>query len=321
MVHARAFSFTDDSANVALPGLPAGTSSRIANSLSGPHSVETALLLFQLRHIQSSWYQELFQSSRDSLQNASTYIWQMCQEMREWSESFPETLPLSFKEFFDLELLYSYVYCLAPSCRVQAVSDYGKTLIFEYSIAYMQKMFPISRDPVNTAFYTYHDALRVFFVGSQFLAVLSENQDQLLSGVLPYTPVIGGSPPPPPPLPSNTGADNIDRSINCITHIKETLKTFGYRWDDSKALQSTFEIQSESLMAFLHRRKRHIEEISRKSHSPPAGYISQPGYDQIGNTAAVEWSNVKGPLFTGVNTLSGAPRGSAHSLKQEHIPL
>jgi hypothetical protein len=317
MVHARAFSFTDDSTSVALPSMPVATSSGAAgNSLTGPHSLETALLLFQLRYTQSSWYQELFQSSRDSLPNASAYIWQMCQEMREWSESFPDTLPLSFKDFFDLELLYSYVYCLAPSCRVQTVSDYGKTLIFEYSITYMQKIFPIGRDPVNTAFYTYHDALRVFFVGSQFLAVLSENRDQLLNGILPYTPVIEGS-PPPPPLPSNTGADNIDRSINCITHIKETLKTFGYRWDDSQALQSTFEHHAEPLLAALHRRKHILEEIYRNSHTP-LGYMPQPAYDHMGNILTDEWSKMSA-MFTGVNTMPSGHGGSAHGLKYEPV--
>ena len=255
--------------------------------MNGPHSINTALLLFQLRQAQSSWYQELFQSSRDPLQNSSTYIWQMCQEMREWSESFPDSLPLAFKEFFDLELLYSYVYCLAPSCRVQAVTTYGKTLIFEYSIAYMQKIFPISRDPINTAFYTYHDALRVFFVGSQFLAVLSENQDHLLNGIVPYTPVLAGA-PPPPPLPSNAGVDNIDRSINCVTHIRETLKTFGHRWDDSKALLSSFEPLAEQLLDSLRRRKYHMEEISRNSHSPP-NVMAQPKFEPM---SAEEWSNM-----------------------------
>ena len=192
MVHARSFSFSDDSTSVAYPSASTAPGTSGTSPVAGPHSLDTALLLFQLRFAQSNWYQELFQSSRDPLQNSSTYIWQMCQEMREWSESFPETLPLAFKDFFDLELLYSYVYCLAPSCRVRDVSEYGKTLIFEYSIAYMQKIFPISRDPVNRAFYTYHDALRVYFVGSQFLAVLSASQDQLLNGIVPYVPVVPG---------------------------------------------------------------------------------------------------------------------------------
>jgi hypothetical protein len=236
----------------------------------------------------------------------------MCQEMREWSESFPDTLPLAFKDFFDLELLYSYVYCLAPSCRVPAVSDYGKTLIFEYSIAYMQKIFPISKDPINTAFYTYHDALRVYFVGSQFLAVLTETQDKILNGILPYTPMIPGS-PPPPPLPTNTGADNVDRSINCISHIKETLKTFGHRWDDSQALQSSFEGQAESILAVLHRRKHHVDDISRNSRSP--GFIPQPQpvYDHMGNLVTDDWTNM-GAMFGGTGTLPAGHGGPAHGL-------
>jgi hypothetical protein len=210
----------------------------------------------------------------------------MCQEMREWSESFPDTLPLAFKDFFDLELLYSYVYCLAPSCRVPTVSDYGKTLIFEYSIAYMQNIFPISKDPINTAFYTYHDALRVYFVGSQFLAVLTDSQDQLLNGNTPYAPIHAGS-PPPPPLPISNGIDNADRSINCITHIIETLNTFGRRWDDSQALKSSFEAQAGLLLAALHRRKHRVDG---NSHSP--GFMSQPVYDHLGNLMTDEWSSL-----------------------------
>jgi hypothetical protein len=308
MVHARAFSFTDDSTSVAYPSPPATIAPGTAGSnLSGPQSLETALLLFQFRYVQSGWYQELFQSSRDPLQQASTYIWQVCHEMREWSESFPDTLPLVFKDFYDLELLYSYVYCLAPSCRVPAVSDYSKTLIFEYSIAYMQKIFPISRDPINTAFYTYHDALRVYFVGSQFMAVLNENPDQILKGIIPYTPIVPGA-PPPPPFPTNTGADNVDRSINCITHIKETLKTFGNRWDDSQALLSSFEAQAEPLLASLRRRKQHVDEASRIALTP--GFVSQPQpvYDHLGNLITDDWTSM-GVMFGGPRGSGGPPRG------------
>ena len=266
MVHARTFSFTDDSTSVQYPSAQS-TPQATTIPITGPHSLDTALLLFQLRTAQSNWYQELFQSSRDPLQNPSKYIWQVCQDMREWSESFPDSLPLAFKDFFDLELLYSYVYCLAPSCRVASVSNYGKILIFEYSIAYMQKIFPISRDPINVVFYTYHDALRVYFVGSQFLAVLSENQDQLLNPITPYPPIMANS-PPPPPLPAKTSLDNIDRSTNCITHIKETLKTFGYRWEDSQALLSSFEMQAAPLLISLKQRKQLQWEGTSSLHLP-----------------------------------------------------
>lgn len=302
MVHARAFSFTDDSSSVEYPfASPTYPSMEQTGSIIGPHSMDSAHLLWQLRRAQSSWYQELFQSSRELLPQGSTYLWRMCQEMREWSNSFPDSLPLAFKDFFDLELLYSYVYCLAPSCRVHLVSDYAKNLIFEYAIAYMQKIFPISQDPINKAFYTYHDALRVYFIGSQLMAVLSDSQDQIFNRS--YNSVGIGS-PPPPPLPVVTGSDQIDRSINCINHIKETLRTFGQRWDDSKALLSSFETQAEPIIANLHRRKQQqqqqqrIKEESPINHSP--NYMPSPGYDQRAYQMKPEWTDLN-PMYPNPN--------------------
>jgi hypothetical protein len=308
MVHARSFSFTDESTSV---DFPSWTSTISGVTLTGQHSLEPAGLLFQLRSIQSKWYQELFQSSRVPLQSSSPYIWQACQDMRDWSETFPDTLPLAFKEFFDLELLYSYVYCLAPSCRVQVVSQYGKTLIFEYSMAYMQKIFPISKDPINTVFYTYHDALRVYFVGSQFLAVLMDNPDQLLSGVLPYDPAVLGS-LAPPPLPITTGIDSIDRSINCVTHIKETLKTFGQRWDDSQALLSSFEAQSESILQDLHQRRRRLNEMTRPGHNPP-NFPPQSSFENIRTLSAEDWAK-SGRSFANNGVPDGHGRGGGSGL-------
>lgn len=292
MVNARSFTFTDDATEVSLP-FDSNAAAPVRVGKNGPHSMETASLLFQFRKLQSTWYQELFQSNRDRLQNSTNYVWQVCQDMHEWSESFPDSLPLAFKEYFDLDLLYSYIYCLAPSCRIPAVSTYVRVLIFEYSITYMQKIFPISGDPINTAFYTYHDALRIYFVGCQFFSVLMENKDDLLNGILPYPPTTAGS-NLPPPLPGNTGVDSVERSINCIKHLKGALKTFGHRWEDSQALLSSIETQAEPLLAILHQRKHHIEEVSRNSHSPP-NYISQPVYDQMGTYVGEEWTNVGGP--------------------------
>ncbi|RDW75034.1 hypothetical protein BP6252_06176 [Coleophoma cylindrospora] len=291
MVHARAFSFTDDSTSVAYPASPASLAlGKTGNSITGPHSMETALLLFELRWAQSTWYQELFQSSREPMQDSTTYIWQMCHDMREWSERFPETLPLTFRELFELELLYSCVYCHAPSARVPVVIDLGKSLIFEYSISYMQKISRIMKNPGNRTFYTYHDALRVYFIGSQFLAILLDNQETLLNGLVPYAaPTVGG--PPAPPLPTaSDGLANVDRSINCIRSITEALKTFGDRWHDSKALQTSFNMQAEALLAVLHQRKQHSSEMPGSGPSP----VFYPSYSQSHNKAKIadEWNNV-----------------------------
>jgi len=274
MVHARPFSFTDDATSVGFPLRLSSTSTGSSdNSISKLPSLDTALLLFQLRKAQSTWYQELFQSSRDPLHQASQYLWQMCYEMRVWSDNLPKTISPAIRELFDLELLYSYVYCLAPSCRFPVVSELGKTLIFEYSMSYMQKIFPISKDPINTAFYTYHDALRVYFIGSQFAAVLSSNLETLLQGIIPYT-AISPSGPPPPPIPNMGRTDNVERSITCIEQIIETLKTYGERWDDSKALKASFEAQVRALLGELRRRQRQQQQQQESRHSSSSSTIN-----------------------------------------------
>ncbi|KAI9738922.1 MAG: hypothetical protein M1818_005236 [Claussenomyces sp. TS43310] len=266
MVHARPFSFTDDTTSVAFPTLPPAIAPITqASSLPGPQSLHSAVLLFQLRGIQSSWYQELFQSSRDPFQQSSTYIWRMCHEMRSWFETLPKTLPSTVKDMFELELLYSYTYCLAPSCRVPAVSELGKTLIFEYSMSYAEKIHSICKEPVNTAFYTYHDALRVYFIGSQFMAVLQDNIDQLLNARVPYIPAVAGG-PPLPDIPNLGRSDNINRSIKCINQIVDTLKTYGERWCDSQALKTNFEAQVGPLLVNLHQREHQQSTALAGSH-------------------------------------------------------
>lgn len=164
----------------------------------------------------------------------------------------------------------------------------------------MQKILPISKDPNHKAFYTYHDALRVYFIGSQFLAVLTENLDQLLNGIISYVQFVPGA-PPPPPLPPNTGIDNVDRSMNCIAQIKDTLRTFGHRWDDAQALLSSFESQAGSLLSTLYQRKH---GISINSHHSPPEFMQHPIYDQTGNLITDDWSNI-GPIFTNTNALQG----------------
>ena len=309
MVHARSFSFTDDSTSVALPSLPSVPQpTGIEKSPTGPHALDAAMLLFQLRRAQSNWYQELFQSSRDPLQQSSTYIWEMCHEMRVWSESFPKTLSFVIRELFELELLYSYVYCLAPSCRVPAVSELGKTLIFEYSVSYMQKISPISKDPINTAFYSYHDALRVYFIGSQFLAVLSDSFDQLLNAIVPYTVSIAGG-PPTPPIPNPGRTDNVDRSINCIDQIIETLKTYGERWYDSKALQASFEAQAQKISGALHQRRQQQQMQSRANSNPEDGSRSHLPSNHVENMLHDEWASM-GHTFADGTILQRNPGSS-----------
>lgn len=259
MVHARAFSFSDDAIHVAFPAMSGfGRIASVSGTITGPQSHDPAILLFQLRRIQSHWYQTLIQSDPnqpiDGVDDATTFIWQVCQDMREWNESLPETLPIGIRELFDLELKYSYVYCLAPSARAPVMTAYGRVLIFEYAIAYLDHIYGLAHggpEP-NPAFYTHHDALRVFFMGSQFMAVLRDAGDSILAGAPIPLPLPLPGKAPPPPLPTRiSNEDNLTRSLRCLDGVKFTLKKYGERWTDAESLSQSFDMLSEDLIESL----------------------------------------------------------------------
>lgn len=278
MIHARGVSFTDDSINVALPSssgfgpIPAPKSGA---GMTGPQPADPALLLFQLRRLQSEWYQRLFQANpAETLPDATAYVWQMCHEMRKWAEAtmVNPNLPPAVRERFDLELRYSYVYCLAPSARTPHVTAYGRALIFEHAIAYVDRAFELVHSAAATAFYTYHDALRVYFMGSQFVAVLRDASDALLAAdaaLLVPLAVPGKAPPPSlPPRLADDLSDNLDRSLRCLGRVALTLEKYGERWSDALSLMQSFDLQSSELVRFLEARKA-AASAARQQQPPP----------------------------------------------------
>ncbi|KAM0666674.1 hypothetical protein ACQRIU_004529 [Beauveria bassiana] len=259
MVHARTFSFTDDSINVAFPAsISLRKQSLSSGPIAAPQSTDPALLLFQLRRAQSYWYQELYQSDTTPLADPTTFLWQMCLDMREWGESLPDSLPPGIRRMFEQELRYSYVYCIAPSVRAPQITDYSRTLIFEYSLEYLNIMLEISRTGLNSAFYTYHDALKVYFMGNQLLAVLRDAEEVLLSGrPVPPPPLPLGCPPAPPiprrtALPTNDANDALERSLWCLERVHETLTKYSERWEDATMLRDSFQQISADTLRRLH---------------------------------------------------------------------
>ncbi|KAK1995887.1 fungal-specific transcription factor domain-containing protein [Colletotrichum falcatum] len=258
MIRTRSFSFTDDSINVEYPsnsGLPAGP-------ITGPQSADSALALFQLRRLQSEWYQTLFQADSAPLPDVASFIWQMCLEMREWHESLPDNLSSGVRELFDLELRYSYIYCLTPSDRSPHLTDYARKLIFEHAIAYMNTMHNVVHNATSTAFYTSLEALKVYFVAVQFLTVLNDARELLVSEQRIIPPITRPGTAPPPPLPHRPigGEDSLDRSIRCLQQVFETLDTFSQRWDISSQLKTTFESISSELFSWLQVRRQMREQ-------------------------------------------------------------
>ncbi|KAH6961145.1 hypothetical protein HG530_004916 [Fusarium avenaceum] len=288
MVHARTFSFTDDTVNVAFPQASSNArKSSVSGAITGPQPADPALLLFQLRRAQSHWYQELYQSGSVPLQDPISYIWKMCLDMREWQDTLPNNLPPQIRQLFEQELRYSYVYCIAPSARAPSITDYNRILIFEHSMAYLDTVHDIAHGAQNSGFYTYHDVLRVFFMVNQFLAVLRDAEDMLLSGMPVPIPIARPGTAPAPPLPRRlqpqgmNGEDNLDRSLRCLDKVSQTLDTYGDRWVDASTWRESFGMRSQETVERLSRRKQ-MRDTAREQYQLQYQGRGMPPHNQGG---------------------------------------
>jgi hypothetical protein len=158
-------------------------------------------------------------------------------------------------------------------------------LIFEHAIAYLDRIYEVAHAVMNTAFYTYHDALRVYFMGSQFVAVLRDDGDALISGANVPIPLPLPGKPSPPPLPQRfdgtSGDDNLDRSLRSLERVSLTLKKYGERWEDALALKQSFEMISGEVLASLKGKKRARDaSSSSQSQQQQGGSLQQQNSNQ-----------------------------------------
>ncbi|KAF2143635.1 uncharacterized protein K452DRAFT_357287 [Aplosporella prunicola CBS 121167] len=275
LVQTRAFSFSDDSANVALPfsANSASASKSPARNHKWLQSYDSALDLFRLRQLQSEWYTNLFQSGREPWREPYPSIWRIYNSMASWFNNLsPNTSPAT-RNYFELELLYSYVYVLSPSPRCPRISDHAQRLIFEHCVRYASKMLNALSEESQSikATITFYDAMRVYMTGRQFVDVLSRNQDFLLTQhpVLSpaasvstieeaIDPLAQGTETAPPPFPESmygvettfSPTQQTIRAISTITNFTSILARFGLRfgyinWRDR------FQQESAALLAQL----------------------------------------------------------------------
>ncbi|KAF2204025.1 hypothetical protein GQ43DRAFT_214546 [Delitschia confertaspora ATCC 74209] len=338
LVQTRAFSFSDDSANVAYP-----FSTKASSAKSSPQShvflqsFDSALDLFKLREIQSSWYMDLFQSGRDPWKDPYPYIWKTYASMTSWLQNMPSSILPSTRNFFELELLYSYVYILSPSPRIPHINEYAQRLIVEHCIAYATNLLALISKPSSATRppITFYDAMRAYMTGRQFVDVLARNLDLLLDPTPPNAPSHPISqephnddplaPPPevgPPPFPSPTvpegeriPLDPTTRVINAINDFTNILSRFGLRfgyinWRDR------FQRESATLLAQLYHRSS-ISPIP----SPPADTLQPYPSTSIswGTMSTISASTSPQPQL--YPTTPPFPQQSSPSYQQQSSPF
>jgi hypothetical protein len=263
-------------------------------------SNESALDLFRIRQIQSTWYTDLFQSGRDAWADPYPYIWKKYQEMSDWFKKLSSSTLPATRDFFELELLYSYVYILSPNLRCPQISEHAQRLIFEHCVSYAEKMLFITASPSDMRNpLSFYDALRVYMTARHFVDNLNARFDTLLrpSGVTPTSafntessldaevdPLAAVSPGPPPipaPIvdtPGGVPKDQISRAIDTINNFVDILSYFGARFGTVGTIswRDRFQRESQVLLSQLHQRQQQQNQLDHGYSLYNGGPVTPP---------------------------------------------
>lgn len=244
---------------------------------------------------------DLFHSGREPWQDPYPYIWKQYARMSEWLQDMPQSTLPAIRSFFELELLYSYVYILSPSPRIPHIHEYAQRLIFEHCISYATILLSLLNKPSNTTKppVTFYDAMRAYMTGRQFVDVLSRNMDMILDPRPPSPPAPASAsasasqvdaddplappsqasaPPfPTPLLPDGQIApsDPTTRAINAINDFISVLSNFGLRFGFTH-WRDRFQRESAALSAQLYQRNTTSPHASPQSQMLPAPVTYPP---------------------------------------------
>lgn len=243
----RAFSFSDDSANVMLPEASGPVSPSIDEQMDVfMKSMAAAIHLVKIRQILSVAYQEMFYSGRDPQPQPLARIWALCARTREWFEDPPQKLPHHFSLLYRLELLYTTVILLWPCPKYHSISDYSKVLLFDRCMDYVSQLHQVSENPSALPFLTIIDVHRAHQIGLLFVDILTKHYDLLLRPCVPTVPPVPPGTPEPPYLGPEDRINCVARALMCLDYVAEILQHCTRKWAVD-TLRRQFEQASASI--------------------------------------------------------------------------
>ncbi|KAJ9658964.1 hypothetical protein H2198_003393 [Neophaeococcomyces mojaviensis] len=266
-----AFSFTDDSApNVLLPTLATDQESRSPSQLF-LRSVRPSLFLFDIRRVQSAFYQKTRWSARQpwTMAVASEYVSSTVDDIQAWQRTFPPSFSQKHLQTFYLESLYSQALVLSPNQVIpnDIIPDLNKITFFHAAVEYSEQLRMMVQSIELQACLLYTDFCRARFVSRQFQNIMWANFDLLLRG---------SSIPGSPSSPNALLLENCNKAIVFLTNISQVLEWPKQRWGIS-ALQEIFEQESAVLLERL--KSRHQEySMNQMPVATTAAPAPQPGF-------------------------------------------
>ncbi|KAK5074011.1 hypothetical protein LTR64_006848 [Lithohypha guttulata] len=264
-----AFSFTDDSApNVLLPTLSTDQEARSPTQVF-LRSIRPSLFLFDIRRVESAYYQKTRWSSRDTWAPdfATTYVASTLEDIRAWQSTLPESFSVKHLRLLKLEATYSQVLVLSPSQVIPSaiIPDTHKNMLLHYAVQYSEQLRTMVRDEELRSCLNYVECCRARYVSRQFQNLLWDNFDMLIKGdVRSYSP------------PHDAGqGDNCNRALCFLGNMSQILEWPKQRWGIS-ALKEIFEQESAVLLARLQTRQQEqlASQTSSTTTTPSEPYSS-----------------------------------------------
>ena len=261
----RAFSFTDDSTNVAFRW----DARPYAMAWSGPgepdqlflRRLDPAMQILQLRQMQSSVYQLHFQSRSQSEQDSWPAVTNFLQKIELWADKIPNVILRPMKQMLRSEVLYGCIIALSPPQASSPTNAYGTGLLFGYAVEYVAIMSTVDGDLNNFAFCTSNDLLRTSHVADRFLRVIADHHpSRILHDGMPKSPPLSSSSNSssgsvtPPSLPPWSVGDVLEKAITCLDMLERTLDNLGQRFDNLTPLRE-FSVKSNGVRSMLNSRR------------------------------------------------------------------
>jgi hypothetical protein len=258
----RPFSFTDDSA----PGVPFPILNGEDNSSNNTgiflRSIKPCLHLFDIRRIQSGFYQAIKFASRTEwhTSEASSIMTSVSSDVEKWHASIPSSLPSNHLTLFNLERLYTYILVLAPNQRhtAAAQSDDDKLRLFEHCCRFAEILHPVTFDTTYLSSFTDADFWRANWVARQFIKLMWSDFELLVRR-----------------SQEAEAASRCSRALDNVRRFTDVLDIARQRWNNSE-VREQFEKESAVLSTRLTNKLHELSPTQiRESYFQPVDQAYQ----------------------------------------------
>lgn len=199
--------------------------------------LDPATQLFELRQMQSSIYQKLFQTQSGKAQESWQIINDYLNKMFTWFAHLPNVIRRPIKKLFKSELLYISILILSPSLLTNAFEYYRQALVFVYAKEYADLMTSISGDLEKFAFYTCLDVLRASHIAERLIETLTDNSQLFNKGMPKSAPTSVTIFPLSPNLPDWSADETRIHARNCLKQFGKIIEFLGLKFNNSQSIQ------------------------------------------------------------------------------------